>query len=78
MFYQRALTIATLGLLSGSAVTIGTNGLIQEQAVTVAATDTGPGADGPGYRIDVADFIRRDDEEVLKLVKLIVQSGVLN
>ena len=75
----RALTIGTYGIISGAAITIATDGLIQPFApVQTVRVYEDVGADGGPYRIDPYDFIRYDDQEVLTLIKMILDSGALD
>lgn len=79
---NRALTLATLGLLSGVAVTIATDGIIQPDGYTPAppvSAYNNAGGDPNGSQIDKRhQDIMADDEEVFTLVKMILQSGALD
>lgn len=82
----KAITIATDGLIQlaqGIETTVHEL-IISEYPATIDNPITvtvipGAGCDGgPAYRIDAADWIVLDDEEVLAIIKLIIESGVLD
>jgi len=79
---NRALTIATLGLLSGFAVTIATDGLIQPGGtppVQQVAEYYNAGGDPNGPTINKRDAeIHADDNEVFTLITMIMKSGALD
>jgi len=84
---NRALTIATLGLLSGVAVTVATEGLIQPEGggggpITPLAVQPynnagGDPSQGVVYSARERE-IHADDEEVFTAIKMIIESGALD
>jgi len=81
---NRALTIATLGLLSGVAVTVATDGLIQPEAGTpitpvVQPYNNAGGDPSQGVVYSAREReIHADDEEVFTAIKMIIESGALD
>ena len=82
---NRALTIATLGLLSGVAVTVATEGLIEPKGggpitpYVVQPYNNAGGDPSQGVVYSAREReIHADDEEVFTAIKMIIESGALD